>query len=147
MAGGGVVFGPRAVQQLTDGYRRSKRVRPETGGGRGLYGNSPTQRCRVAIIGSLAAPADTFGTPETCTAAVLRYSVDLEKLEDSGRRITITNFDESLTADDGTYGKAEFLDGTWELYWLSCSPSAELEDLPEEPFTFGTEEPPPPPPP
>lgn len=106
----------------------------------------------MAIIGTLLAPTSTTGTPTTCVAAVLKYTVSTGKLTDSGRRITITNFTEAFSGEDGTYGKAEWLDGVWELYYLACAPSPDLEDLPEtppgseEPPDLPEEDPPPPPP-
>lgn len=131
MSGG--ILGPRAQAQLRDMYRKMARLRP------GVTPDEPKRKDRknkkrVAIIGTLAAPTGVLSTPTTCVAAVLSLNPTTKLLTVTDERITVHNYDPSVTAEDGMYGKVEF-QGVWELYWLSCSPSTGLTELEENPET------------
>lgn len=143
MARTGVIFSHAAVAQLSRSVRKTRRVKITQSPPPQRYRGSNGERRRVAIIGGLDGPADFDTAPTTCVAAILERDLTTGKLVDSGRRITITNFDPEVTAiADGTYGKAEFLGGVWELYYAGCTAAAEFEGLSEE---SSEEESPPPP--
>lgn len=98
-----------------------------------VCGDAQPPRKRVAIIDGLAAPTSSTGAPTTCVCAVLKRNVTTGQLETTDERITVTNFSIGLTVADGTYGKAEYDGGVWELYWVDCGPSTGLTGLNPEP--------------
>ena len=88
-------------------------------------------RRRVVIIGSLAAP--TTAVPTTGLAAGLDYDPTTKEITANDERYIIHNWDDSLTADDGTFAKIEYMEGAWDIYWASCSPKEGFTGLPEDP--------------
>jgi hypothetical protein len=46
-------------------------------------------------------------------------------LVNTGRTITITNRFENISVDAGTYAKAEWIDGEWQLYAADCPGGSE----------------------
>lgn len=124
-----------AAAQLSRVIKKGSRVHIQRSPAGARYTGQQGERRRVIIIGGLSGPSDVDDTPTTCTAAVLERDPATGILSDSGKRITITNFDPDVDAiDDGTYGKAEWLDGVWELYWLACTASTAFASLPTEEF-------------
>lgn len=118
------LMGNRAVAQMADAIRKTRRMRPVQAAPEQRYRGTGGERRRVQLNADLSAPSEIDQTPTTVEAKILARDPSTGKLVDSGRTLTITNFDHTLTdAKSGFYGKVEWLDGVWELYWLGCEAS------------------------
>lgn len=136
----GVMLGMTAVSQMRGTVRRVKPLRRSALRSANYEGKQGERR-RVVVIGGLDIPASFSVGPTECIAAVLEPD-DTGKLIDTERRITLKMFDASADPiADGTYGKAERLNGVWELYDWSCTASPEWEGLAEDPLLVEEEEP------
>ncbi len=89
-------------------------------------------RLRIAIIGSLTAPATSDAVPTSGRGAVLAYDTD-GSLKSTDQRVDFKNYDSTLTASDGTYAKVERLGGQLEIYWVACSPTSVWVGLSADP--------------
>lgn len=78
------------------------------------------QRLQVILGEDLLAAVDTLTDPSTASANVLRRKADGD-LEITTRSITIVNRFENISIDAGTYAKAEWIEGEWQLYAADCS--------------------------
>jgi hypothetical protein len=67
----------------------------------------------------LLAAVDTLTDPSTATARVLAKKSNGD-LEITTREITLTNRFLNISIDSGIYGKAEWIDGEWQLYAADC---------------------------
>ena len=76
------------------------------------------RHCQVILKADLFAAVDTKDDPSEAQATVLVRRNN--KLVDSGRLITIINRFENISVDAGTYCKAEWIDGEWQLYAADC---------------------------
>lgn len=86
-------------------------------------------RFRAAMIGTLSAPASCTGTPTTGTVGILVRDPTTNQLADSGRRLTVTNYDPSLSAVDGMFLHVELIQGKWSIYWQSCAACGSITGL------------------
>jgi len=82
------------------------------------FGTQQPRNIQVILDADLYAAVDTKDDPSTAQASVLVRRND--RLVNSGRKITITNRFENISVDAGTYGKAEWIDGEWQLYAADC---------------------------
>ena len=111
-------FGDRATQQIAQTVREvARRIRNS-------YYYRPTlhqdqQRVQCRLSQDLLAAVDTYTDPSTATARIIRGSStgDLMLTSDT---ITIVNRFENISVDAGTYCKAEWIDGEWQLYAADC---------------------------
>ncbi len=111
-------FGDRATQQIAQTVREvARRIRNS-------YYYRPTlhqdqQRVQCRLSQDLLAAVDTYTDPSTATARIIRGSStgDLVLTSDT---ITIVNRFENISVDAGTYCKAEWIDGEWQLYAADC---------------------------
>lgn len=90
-----------------------------------------SQRKRVVIIGTLAAP--TSATPTVGLAAGFDYDPTTKEVSANDKRYIIFNWDRDLSAEDGTFAKIETCEGLWDCYWAGCSPMYGFTGLPEDP--------------
>lgn len=127
----GVMFGKEAVEQIKEIARRVLGDYRSDQAPRGRWQGREGARRDCVIVDGLSAPSDSAGDPSTCVIAFLHRDSD-NHLVDSGRRATAYNYDESLSADDGTLAAAEFRQGQWRVYWVSCAASTSFEDLEPE---------------
>ena len=111
-------FGDKATKQIAatviDFHRRVR----NTSGERGTYWqNQRNLQCRLSE--DLLAAVDTYTDPSTATARVIQRNSDgdLELLTDT---ITVVNRFENISVEAGTYCKAEWIDGEWQLYAADC---------------------------
>jgi hypothetical protein len=76
-------------------------------------------KLQVILTTDLLAAVNTKRDPSTATARILRKKSngDLTLSTDS---ITIVNRFTQISVDAGTYGKAEMIDGEWQLYAADC---------------------------
>ena len=77
------------------------------------------QRLQVILGEDLLAAVDTLTDPSTAQANVLRRKANGD-LEITSRSITIVNRFENISIDAGTYAKAEWIEGEWQLYAADC---------------------------
>lgn len=81
------------------------------------------QRLQVILMEDLLAAVDTLTDPSTAKARVLAKKTNGD-LEITTREITIVNRFENISIDSGIYGKAEWIDGEWQLYAADCAPGS-----------------------
>lgn len=74
---------------------------------------------QVILGEDLLAAVDTLTDPSTAQANVLRRKANGD-LEITSRSITIVNRFENISIDAGTYAKAEWIEGEWQLYAADC---------------------------
>jgi hypothetical protein len=74
---------------------------------------------QVILGEDLLAAVDTLTDPSTAQANVLRRKTNGD-LEITSRSITIVNRFENISIDAGTYAKAEWIEGEWQLYAADC---------------------------
>jgi hypothetical protein len=76
-------------------------------------------KLQVILTTDLLAAVNTKRDPSTATARILRKKSngDLTLSTDS---ITIVNRFTQISVDAGTYAKAEYIDGEWQLYAADC---------------------------
>jgi len=74
---------------------------------------------QVILSGDLMAAVNTKRDPSTATARILRKKTDGD-LTLSTETITIVNRFTQISVDAGTYAKAEWIDGEWQLYAADC---------------------------
>jgi hypothetical protein len=74
---------------------------------------------QVILGEDLLAAVDTLTDPSTAQANVLRRKTNGD-LEITSRSITIVNRFENISVDAGTYAKAEWIEGEWQLYAADC---------------------------
>lgn len=72
----------------------------------------------------LYAAVATKTDPSTADAYVLTRRRN-GNLVNTGRTITIVNRFENISVDAGTYAKAEWIDGEWQLYAADCPGGSE----------------------
>jgi hypothetical protein len=77
------------------------------------------QRVQVILMEDMLAAVDTLTDPSTAKARVLAKKTNGD-LEITTREITIVNRFENISIDSGIYGKAEWIDGEWQLYAADC---------------------------
>lgn len=79
-----------------------------------------TRRLQVILSADLFAAVNTKRDPSTSEARILRRlsNGDLSLSTDT---ITIVNRFLHISVDAGTYAKAEWIDGEWQLYAADCA--------------------------
>ena len=77
------------------------------------------QRVQVILMEDLLAAVDTLTDPSTAKARILAKKSNGD-LEITTREITLVNRFLNISIDSGTYGKAEWIDGEWQLYAADC---------------------------
>jgi hypothetical protein len=92
---------------------------------RKLYGAQIARPLNVQVIlmEDLLAAVDTLTDPSTAKARVLAKKTNGD-LKITTREITIINRFENISIDSGIYGKAEWIDGEWQLYAADCAPGS-----------------------
>jgi hypothetical protein len=78
---------------------------------------------QVILKEDLFAAVDTKTDPSTAEAYTLMKKNG--NLVNTGRTITIVNRFENISIDAGTYAKAEWIDGEWQLYAADCPGGSE----------------------
>lgn len=99
----------------TEGRKVARRV--------GRYGwvvEDPCPRVQCKMRQDLLAAVDSWTDPSVATAHVYVKYDDTNDMKWSGRTITIVNRFENISVDAGTYCKAEWIDGEWQLYAADC---------------------------
>lgn len=97
------------LQSIGTGESTYKETRPRGG----------SARVQVVLTTDLLAAVNTKRDPSTATARILRRKTDGD-LTLSTDSITIVNRFTQISVDAGTYGKAELIDGEWQLYAADC---------------------------
>lgn len=116
-------FTPEQARELWQDYLSRRRQNPQT------QQNYPIRRpaeefrprhvqCRLTQ--DLLAAVDSWTDPSTATAHVFEKYNNTNDMKWSGRTITIVNRFENISVDAGTYCKAEWIDGEWQLYAADC---------------------------
>jgi hypothetical protein len=77
------------------------------------------QRVQVILMEDLLAAVDTLTDPSTAKARILAKKSNGD-LEITTREITLVNRFLNISIDSGIYGKAEWIDGEWQLYAADC---------------------------
>lgn len=96
-----------------------------------MYGGSRGQRppvqaqrnVQVILKADLLAAPDAQTDPSTAAAYVMRRTSSGD-METTDREITIVNRFQEISVDAGTYAKAEWIDGEWQLYAADCATDA-----------------------
>ncbi len=81
------------------------------------------RRIQVMMKEDLLAAVDCQTDPSTAAAYVMRRKPDGD-METTDREITIVNRFQEISVDAGTYAKAEWIDGEWQLYAADCATDA-----------------------
>jgi hypothetical protein len=97
------------LQSIGTGETTYQETRPRGG----------SARVQVVLTTDLLAAVNTKRDPSTATARILRRKTDGD-LTLSTDSITIVNRFTQISVDAGTYGKAELIDGEWQLYAADC---------------------------
>jgi hypothetical protein len=97
------------LQSIGTGETTYQETRPRGG----------SARVQVVLTTDLLAAVNTKRDPSTATARILRRKTDGD-LTLSTDSITIVNRFTQISVDAGTYGKAEMIDGEWQLYAADC---------------------------
>ena len=97
------------LQSIGTGESTYQETRPRGG----------SARVQVVLTTDLLAAVNTKRDPSTATAQILRRKTDGD-LTLSTDSITIVNRFTQISVDAGTYGKAELIDGEWQLYAADC---------------------------
>ena len=97
------------LQSIGTGESTYQETRPRGG----------SARVQVVLTTDLMAAINTKRDPSTATARILRRKTDGD-LTLSTDSITIVNRFTQISVDAGTYGKAELIDGEWQLYAADC---------------------------
>jgi hypothetical protein len=119
---------------LTDGQMRDIRwavryLKRMIAGGAFERPRQQQQRTRQVVLSQdLPAAVNTKRDPSTATARVLRRKAngDLTLLSET---ITVVNRFTQISVDAGTYAKAEWIDGEWQLYAADCPGGSLSESL------------------
>lgn len=77
------------------------------------------RRLQVIMAADLLAAVNTKRDPSTATARVLKRKSNGD-LKLTSREITVVNRFLNISIDAGTYAKAEWIDGEWQLYAADC---------------------------
>jgi hypothetical protein len=78
---------------------------------------------QVILREDLYAAVDSRNDPSTAEAAVMENQNG--RLAVSGRVITVVNRFINISVDAGTYAKAEWISGEWQLYAADCPGGSE----------------------
>ena len=106
------------VQSISHGENWFPEIRPR--------GNR--HNLQVVLLTDLFAAVNTKRDPSTATARILRKKSDGD-LTLSTDEITIVNRFQHISVDAGTYAKAEWIDGEWQLYAADCATGASSESV------------------
>jgi len=107
------------VQSISNAEGWYPEIKPRGGG---------TLRVQVIMAEDLFAAVDTRTDPSYATAKILKViyptvTPPFNDLELTNETILIVNRFKHISVDKGTYAKAEFIDGEWQLYAADCSVS------------------------
>ena len=80
-------------------------------------------RKQVILKEDLLAAPDCQTDPSTAQAYVMQRTSSGD-METTDREITIVNRFQEISVDAGTYAKAEWIDGEWQLYAADCATDA-----------------------
>lgn len=117
----GYLIGPKLLAEIRNAVRHYVSM---YGGGESTRPRQQTQRTLQAILmEDLLAAVDTLTDPSTAKARILAKKSNGD-LEITTREITLVNRFENISIDSGTYGKAEWIDGEWQLYAADCAPGS-----------------------
>lgn len=117
MADEGYLIGPKLLGEIRNAVRHYVGM---YGGGESDKSRQQTQRTvQVILMEDLLAAVDTLTDPSTAKARVLAKKTNGD-LEITMREITLVNRFLNISIDSGIYGKAEWIDGEWQLYAADC---------------------------
>ena len=117
------VFSPEQARTLWQDYLTRQQSQPQTQANypqRRLIVERSNRRLQVILTTDLFAAVNTKRDPSTATARILVKKPDGD-LTLSTRSITVVNRFQHISVDAGTYAKAEWIDGEWQLYAADCA--------------------------
>lgn len=119
------LLGEKALRQIARTVRENTRrtLNPHRPRGRWQQANKPAN-LQVILREDLFAAVNTLNDPSTAKAFVLQKSRN-GNLKRTRRKITIVNRFHNISVDAGTYAKAEWIDGEWQLYAADCPGGSE----------------------
>ena len=113
----GYLIGPKLLSEIRNAVRHYVSM---YGGGESVGPRQQTQRTvQVILMEDLLAAVDTLTDPSTAKARILAKKSNGD-LEITTREITLVNRNQNISIDSGTYSKAEWIDGEWQLYNADC---------------------------
>ncbi len=117
----GSIFGQKATAQIERTVREVLRRMMNSMWYRQSY-HSDENRVQVKLQEDLLAAVDSWTDPSYATAKVfIKYnSTDDMRPHPTLPVITIVNRFENISVEAGTYCKAEWIDGEWQLYAADC---------------------------
>ena len=92
-------------------------------------------RIQVKMQQDLLAAVDSWTDPSTATAHVYQKYDGGNDMRWNGETITIVNRFENISVDAGTYCKAEWIDGEWQLYAADCPASFSQSSIDPVPYS------------
>lgn len=112
-------LGDKALEQVSQVVREwSRRIRNPIPHRPVLH--QQQTRIQVRLSQDLLAAVDTYTDPSTAIARVIRGTGTGNDLMLTSDTVTIVNRFENISVDAGTYCKAEWIDGEWQLYAADC---------------------------
>jgi len=114
----GYILSGEALAQLRQVVRQVLGEYRNPGSERGRWRGGQRQ-LQGKLDGALDAAADSTTTPATATMSVYQKNSS-GSMVDSGRDITVTNRFQFADASAGSWCKAEWIDGEWQLYAVDC---------------------------
>ena len=116
---------PEQLRELWQWYQSQKALSPHLTRNekRHTVEEFRPRHVQVLLVEDLLAAVDAKRDPSEAYATVLVKRN--EELVDSGRHIKIVNRFVNISVDAGTYAKAEWIDGEWQLYAADCPGGSE----------------------
>lgn len=117
-------FTPEQARLIWQDYLSRQQLAPELAKNlpnRRLALERTTRRVQCLLTEHLYAANNTRNDPSSAVARVFRRKNN-GKLRLTNDRITVVNRFMEISVDEGTYCKAEWIDGEWQLYAADCAP-------------------------
>ena len=114
----GVKFTREAAKRIAEATRKVEREQPN-----GIYHRQKGRGVEASFVrgyldGALSAASSAGATAATATLSV--WAVRDGTWQDTGRNVTVTNRDTTLSLAAGKYVTAKVIGGEWTIDWVSC---------------------------
>lgn len=117
----GVKLTRRAAEKTSKAVRKILGTEPTSGGRKSKTRTLPGRKVQGRLNDALTAPVNGWTDPTTVEMTVYKPDPDNSgEMIETDEVIEVVNRDPTLTADEGAYCKAEFLQGEWSFYWVGC---------------------------
>lgn len=118
----GYTLGRKALAQIREVCRRVLTDYVNTAG-QWRQPVNVQRRVQCLLTEHLYTAVSSRNDPSSAVARVFRRKPN-GKLRLTNQRITVVNRFMEISVDEGTYCKAEWIDGEWQLYAADCNPGS-----------------------